>query len=104
LRINPVPAYIPERGIIHPSTELFPKNAKEFYSLRDPFNDRQRRMLEYLTAFYDVPYDSPSDVDSDTSEGDQAFHRQGVAVSMLEGILGLNEENFVRFRTRAQEL
>ncbi|KAK2006489.1 hypothetical protein LZ32DRAFT_622888 [Colletotrichum eremochloae] len=105
LRIRPLVTYRPERGIVDPDPKLFPKNAKEFYSLKDPTTDRQRRMLNYLISFYDIPYDSgASDDDSDTSGGDQDFRGPELAVSMLEGILGLNEDNFIRFRIRAEEL
>jgi hypothetical protein len=106
LRIAPIPAYDPKQGIIEPNLDLFPRHAKDFYALRDPSTLRHRQILVYLVSFYDIQLSAPEDSDEDDDQ-DDALHfgsSNERAVEMLEGILGLNEDNFVRFRERAAEL
>ncbi|SPQ24489.1 54cb39ce-b1d3-4004-9478-6d6ec86be6d8 [Thermothielavioides terrestris] len=98
LPIAPLPALHPVRGIVHPDLSQFPRHAKEFYALRHPSNDRQRRMLSYLISFYDIRISAAEN--SDDEVGADPDER---AVEMLEAILGLNEDNFIRFRERARE-
>ena len=110
LPITPLPAYDPTRGIITPDPSLFPRHAKDFYALRDPTSDRHRRMLSYLVGFYDIQVSTPEgsgDEDEDEDEVQPEDIDGAVevrAVEMLEGILGLEEDNFLRFRARAAEL
>ncbi|KAK1691619.1 hypothetical protein BDP55DRAFT_269092 [Colletotrichum godetiae] len=104
LRIYPLVAFDLERGIVEPESEWFPKNANEFYSLRNPKTARQRRMLKYLVEFYDVSQHIDASGDSSDS-GSQADVIQDpeTAVTMLEGVLGLNEDNFIHFRRHVEE-
>lgn len=127
LPISPVVAYRPHQGgIIQPSVSLYPKNANEFYALRFCETPRQRKMLDYLVDYYDAPKnllvptdDSLSDDHCDTglssdsghtSESSASSHdpyeepratSQSNIVDFLEGILGLKEDNFIRFRKQA---
>ncbi|KAG7285837.1 hypothetical protein NEMBOFW57_008131 [Staphylotrichum longicolle] len=61
-------------------------------------------MLAYLVSFYDIR------VDAWTEDGDDENATQAAAsdpervIQVLEGILGLNEDNFERFRERAEQL
>lgn len=106
LMIKPVVAYHGDRGILEPDPNLFPRHAKEFYALRDPSTDRRRRVLAYLLSFYDVqlPPQHDSSENSDDDSGDALMRDAPIAIEVLEGILGLSEDNFVKFRERAQEL
>ncbi|KAK7435232.1 hypothetical protein CaCOL14_000342 [Colletotrichum acutatum] len=104
LRIYPLVAFDLERGIVEPEPEWFPKNANEFYSLRNPKTDRQRRMLRYLVEFYDVSqHIEASDDSSDSGSQVDVIQDPETAVTMLEGVLGLNEENFIYFRRHVEE-
>lgn len=96
--------------ILHPTTHVmampdhFPKNAREFYSLRTPETNRQHQMLRYLIHFYDISPPEPAQTsDDDESESDDetvtSYER---AVELLEGILGLQEQNFVAFEATAR--
>lgn len=95
--------YHPMKGLVRPDYNCFPRHAEEFYSLRYPKTDRQHRMLRYLASFYDV-LSGIADPSSDEDSSDDGFPDPEVVVDRLEGILGLNEENFMRFRERAQEM
>ncbi|GJC89491.1 hypothetical protein ColLi_12329 [Colletotrichum liriopes] len=128
LRISAVPAYRDNRLVL-PDGDLFPSNAKEFYALRRPsVNSRRLRQLAYLVDFYDVEYNAWALYDQDDydyEECDEDLNAAAaprpeqtprlaledavrlypeLAVDALEGILRLNEENFINFRERALAL
>lgn len=109
MRIVPVFILDSFREIASPDSKNFPRNAKEFYSMCDNPNERLTRMLHYLVGFYDVQLDhqelshSDSEAIDDVSPG-QRVETTWVAVEMLESILGLNEENFIKFKERAAAL
>lgn len=106
MRIVPVFILDSFGEIASPDSKNFPRNAKEFYSMRDNPNKRLTRMLHYLVGFDDVQLDhqelshSDSEAIDDVSPG-QRVDTTWVAVEMLESILGLNEENFIKFKERA---
>ncbi|OHE90484.1 hypothetical protein CORC01_14212 [Colletotrichum orchidophilum] len=105
LPIRPVVVYRPEKGILEPELSQFPRNANEFYSLREPRTDRHRSMLAYLAVFYDVRLrtaDYPSE--DDASDDETFLDRPDIVVEKLEDILGLNEDRFDKFRERARQL
>ncbi|OHE90240.1 hypothetical protein CORC01_14461, partial [Colletotrichum orchidophilum] len=104
LPIRPVVVYNPEQGIIEPKPTHFPRNANEFYSLRDPPSDRHRSMLAYLAVFYDVQLRTAEDSGGESSEDEVFLDRPDLIVEKLEGILGLNEDKFIKFRQRAREI
>ncbi|TQN71120.1 hypothetical protein CSHISOI_04423 [Colletotrichum shisoi] len=106
LPIRPVVVYRPEQGILEPELSRFPRNANEFYSLRDPQTNRHRSVLAYLAAFYDVQIRTAEYPSEDDSSGDDEtfLDRPDVIVEKLEDILGLNEDKFVKFRERARQL
>ncbi|KAK4642930.1 hypothetical protein QC761_0062550 [Podospora bellae-mahoneyi] len=110
LRIAPIPTYHPTQGILEPDPTLFPRHAKDFYALRSPSNARHRNMLSYLVIFYDIQLFAPDedeDEDGDEARPEDVDSEATVdrrAVELLETILGLNEDNFIRFRERAAEL
>ncbi|GKT92447.1 hypothetical protein CT0861_09412 [Colletotrichum tofieldiae] len=105
LPIRPVVVYRPEQGILEPELSRFPRNANEFYSLRDPQTNRHRSMLAYLAAFYDVQLRTADYPSEDDSSDDEIFlDRPDVIVEKLEDILGLNEDKFVKFRERARQI
>ncbi|KAH6630052.1 hypothetical protein B0J18DRAFT_443033 [Chaetomium sp. MPI-SDFR-AT-0129] len=112
LLITPVPAYDSFQGIIHPDPKLFPRHAKDFYAMRDPTSAQHRHMLLYLVGFCDIQLDSPENsIDEDDDEDEMQPETVDLetatemrAVEMLEGILGLDEGNFIKFRARAAEL
>lgn len=96
---------------IHPDPGLFPRNAREFYNLREPTTERRQKMLLYLTSFYDIHITandsdlSEGEQDTDNSKRDEAILQEGERiVSDLEGILGLDELNFIMFEERAQKM
>lgn len=113
MRITPVCILNRYGEIASPDPTCFPRNAKEFYSLRTATKERLVNMLYYLVGFYDVQVGdaevSLSDSDSESggdNEGGRGSPKQQVdtnwlAVEMLESILGLNEENFIRFKEKA---
>ena len=110
LRITPIPTYHPSQGILEPDPTLFPRHAKDFYALRNPSNARHQKILSYLVAFYDIQLFAP-DEDEDEDEDEARPEDVGPettverrAVELLEAILGLNEDNFIRFTERAAEL
>ncbi|KAK3943786.1 hypothetical protein QBC46DRAFT_253295, partial [Diplogelasinospora grovesii] len=80
IKITLIITYDSFKEIISPNLKMFPRNAKEFYIIRDTSNERYIKMLNYLIGFYDL------------------------TVEMLENILSLNEENFIRFKERAAAL
>ncbi|OHW97035.1 wac domain-containing protein [Colletotrichum incanum] len=105
LPIRPVVVYRPEQGILEPELSQFPRNANEFYSLRDPRTDRHRSMLAYLAVFYDVRLRTADYPSEDDSGDDETFlDRPDIVVEKLEDILGLNEDKFDKFRERARQL
>ncbi|KAK2005929.1 hypothetical protein LZ32DRAFT_623330 [Colletotrichum eremochloae] len=105
LPIRPVVVYRPEQGILEPELSQFPRNANEFYSLRNPQTSRQRSMLVYLAAFYDVQLRTADYYSEADSSDDETFlNRPDVIVEKMEDILGLNEDKFVKFRERARQL
>ncbi|WQF90612.1 hypothetical protein CDEST_15626 [Colletotrichum destructivum] len=105
LPIRPVIVYRPEQGILEPEPSRFPRNADEFYSLRDPQTNRHRSVLAYLAAFYDVQLRTADYPSEDDSSDDETFlDRPDVIVEKLEDIFGLNEDKLVKFRGRARQL
>ncbi|KAJ4321491.1 hypothetical protein N0V84_005293 [Fusarium piperis] len=107
LPIYQLPVLGPAKGIVYPDAKLFPKNADEFYRLRNPVTERQQRMLVYLASFYDIPYTHPSDTESqsakdDDDDDDVVIKHPELTLELIEGILGLNEDNFIQFRERAR--
>ncbi|OHE90220.1 hypothetical protein CORC01_14486, partial [Colletotrichum orchidophilum] len=104
LPIRPVVVYNPKQGIVEPKPTHFPGNANEFYSLRDPPSDRHRSMLAYLAVFYDVQLRTAEDSEGESSEDEVLLDRPDLVVEKLEGILGLNEDKFIKFRQRAREI
>lgn len=91
--------------IVEPDRKLFPRHAREFYALRDPDTERQRKILIYLAGFYDVQIEVEHDVSEGDSSEDEAVLADPIRiVELLGGIFGLNEDNFIRFTERAQEL
>jgi hypothetical protein len=111
LRIAPLVTFVPGKGVVHPDLALFPRHAKEFYALRHPTTERSRRILDYLVAFYDIQLgdggqgsgSESGDYDDDDAAEATANDSER-AVELLEAILGINEDNFVRFKERASEL
>lgn len=105
LPIRPLVVYSPEQGILKPELSRFPRNANEFYSLRDPQTNRHRVMLAYLAAFYDVQLRTAEYSSEDGISDDETFlDRPDVIVGKLEDILCLNEDKFVKFRERPRQL
>ncbi|KZL67536.1 WAC domain-containing protein [Colletotrichum tofieldiae] len=105
LPIRPVVVYHTERGILEPEPSHFPRNANEFYCLRDPPSDRHRSMLAYLAVFYDVQLRTAEHPSDEGNSDDEVFlDRPDLIVERLEGILGLHEHKFVKFRERARQL
>jgi hypothetical protein len=105
LRITPLPTLDPTQDIIYP--RIFPRHAKEFYALRNPSDDRHRKMLSYLVGFYKPnlsALEGSDGEDEDEDEDDESVEPEERAVELLEVILGLNEDNFIRFKKRSDEL
>jgi outer membrane murein-binding lipoprotein Lpp len=97
-RIRPIPIFTQGRGAQEPDPAYFPKYANQLYGLRKPENERDHQMLAYLSAFYDIQQEA-----ADASEsGEKVQVDPDRAVELLEEILGLDEDNFIEFRTRAQ--
>ncbi|CZR49810.1 uncharacterized protein FPRO_16018 [Fusarium proliferatum ET1] len=96
LPIQALPVYLPKQGITYPEATYFPKNANEFYALKQPSSPRQTAMLAYLAMFYDISHYQ--------KHGDTAIGDPVLAVEYLENILGLVEDNFTRFKERAREV
>ncbi|KAF4945403.1 hypothetical protein FSARC_14429 [Fusarium sarcochroum] len=105
LPIHPVITFDPTKGILKPLTTLFPRNANEFYALRDPKTDQQRRMLEYLISFYDLTHTLllQTDLDTSATDQDEPTSSTDLVIECLEAILGLNENNIDEFRQKARE-
>ncbi|KAK7416912.1 hypothetical protein QQZ08_011830 [Neonectria magnoliae] len=109
--IRPLIAIL-HNGIVEPDPARFPRHADEFYALRAPTTDHQRRMLAYLADFYDIPHthynsssDSNGDSGSDNDDQDSiVIQNPEDTVDLLESVLGLREDNFKEFRQRALEL
>ncbi|KAK1825916.1 hypothetical protein QBC39DRAFT_270039 [Podospora conica] len=106
LPFRPIPTTRPgaTRGIMYPSTEHFPQNANDFYALRKPSTESQRRTLAYLAKFYDISIQAkwPS-TDSEPAEPrQQAGMDPGRIVDLLGDIFGLREDNFIAFRERSR--
>ncbi|KAF3798545.1 hypothetical protein GCG54_00015249 [Colletotrichum gloeosporioides] len=103
--IRPPPVYRPGQGVVFPNRKLFPRNANQFYQLRDPLTPQRREMLAYLVEFYDLrnadyceePAGNDDQNENDTEDPDEIFLR-------LETLLGLNEEKFIKFRQKAAEM
>ncbi|KAI8166876.1 hypothetical protein K4K49_012392 [Colletotrichum sp. SAR 10_70] len=103
--IRPPPIYRPGQGVLFPNPKLFPRNADQFYQLRDSTTARNRQMLAYLVEFYDLrnadygegPAGNNDHNDNDMEDPDEIFLR-------LETLLGLNEEKFIKFKQRAAEM
>ncbi|KAK1722922.1 uncharacterized protein BDZ83DRAFT_732255 [Colletotrichum acutatum] len=110
LPIRPVVVYRPGYGILEPEPSRFPRNANEFYSLRDPQTDRHRSMLAYLAVFYDVQLRSAGHLpeeesNSDDSDDDEIIlEHPDLVVEKLEDILGLNEDKITKFKERALQM
>ncbi|KAK0702662.1 hypothetical protein B0H67DRAFT_594877 [Lasiosphaeris hirsuta] len=97
-RIRPIPIFAQGRGPQEPDPTYFPKYANQLYRLRKPQNERDHQMLAYLSTFYDIQQEA-----ADASEsGEKVQVDPDRAVELLEEILGLDEDNFIEFRTRAQ--
>lgn len=100
--IRPPPIYRPGQGVLFPNPKLFPRNADQFYQLRDSTTARNRQMLAYLVEFYDLrnaaygegPAGNDDHNENDMEDPDEIFLR-------LETLVGLNEEKFIKFRQRA---
>ncbi|KAL4414809.1 hypothetical protein CABS03_02016 [Colletotrichum abscissum] len=107
LPIRPVVVYRPGRGILEPDSKRFPRNANDFYSLRDPQTEWHRSTLAYLADFYDVQLRGAShfpkeESNSDDSDGDEIIlEHPELVVEKLEDILGLNEDKIIKFKERA---
>ncbi|KAH8175656.1 hypothetical protein LIA77_04074 [Sarocladium implicatum] len=105
--IRPLIAIL-HNDIVEPDPARFPRHADDFYALRKPTTDHQRRILAYLAEFYDIPYihhNSSFDSDSDNDDRDPiVIHNPGETVDFLESVLGPREDNFKEFRQRAREL
>jgi hypothetical protein len=105
LPIRPLVVYRPGQGIMEPDSSYFPRHADEFYSLRNPQTDRHRSMLAYLALFYDVQLRADAHSSGeDGSEDETVLDRPDLVVERLEDILGLNEDQFIRFKERAHEI
>ncbi|KAH7115432.1 hypothetical protein B0J13DRAFT_572117 [Dactylonectria estremocensis] len=131
LRLEPIPS-ISNGAIIHPDMNLYPKNAREFYSLRKCDSETKRKTLAHLIQFYDLPYDLPcetqsadapltnnklsrsgtSQTDSSSTSGSddseaifntEVDDHSQLAVDALESILGLNPQHFKGFLRRASK-
>lgn len=98
-RIRPVPVFIQGRGAEEPSPDYFPKYADQFYSLRKPQTERDYQMLAYLSKFYDIQLEA-ADV---SRSGEEVQVDPERAVELLGERLGLDENNFIAFRARAQQ-
>ncbi|KAF5580834.1 WAC domain protein [Fusarium subglutinans] len=96
LPIHALPIYLPNQGITYPEATHFPKNANEFYALKQPTSQRQTAMLAYLAMFYDIS--------NYKQHGEIAIHDPEETLGYLENMFGLEEERFARFRARAHEL
>ncbi|OHE90252.1 hypothetical protein CORC01_14451 [Colletotrichum orchidophilum] len=95
--IHPLAIYRPGHGILEPNLAQFPRNANEFYALRNPETNWHRLMLTYLADFYDVRLrsaGSSSDVDSssDDDKDEIILDHPDLVVERLEETLGLNED------------
>ncbi|KAI3531983.1 hypothetical protein CABS02_13997 [Colletotrichum abscissum] len=107
LPIRPVVVYRPGRGILEPDSKRFPRNANDFYSLRDPQTEWHRSTLAYLADFYDVQLRGAShfpkeESNSDDSDDDEIIlEHPELVVEKLEDILGLNEDKIIKFKERA---
>ncbi|KXH58338.1 hypothetical protein CNYM01_13811, partial [Colletotrichum nymphaeae SA-01] len=107
LPIRPVVVYRPGRGILEPDSSRFPRNANDFYSLRDPQTEWHRSTLAYLADFYDVQLRGAShfpkeESNSDDSDDDEIIlEHPELVVEKLEDILGLNEDKIIKFKERA---
>lgn len=88
LPICPILTYQQSTGVVYPKS--FPKNAHEFYLLKTASSVYQRKMLDYLARFYDYLGNDAERIDCED------------VVEFLEGILGLYEPNFGRFKQRAK--
>lgn len=67
--------------INEPPAQLFPINAAEFYTLRNPTTNRQAAMLRGLAEFYDV---------CDPMDHDLLADNPHLVVAELATVLGLN--------------
>lgn len=131
LPIIPLPRRAEGDREVFPEDRLFPKHAKQFYAMRKvssaAAHTHRAEMLIYLVDFYNVEYsaweqDDRDDYDYEAYEScsepelptpasapklgleDAVLSHPDRAVEALERILGLNEENFIRFRERAAAL
>ncbi|OHE90246.1 hypothetical protein CORC01_14458 [Colletotrichum orchidophilum] len=104
--IHPLVIYRPGHGILEPNLAQFPRNANEFYALRNPETNWHRLMLTYLADFYDVRLrsaGSSSDVDSssDDDKDEIILGHPDLVVERLEDVLGLNEDKIKNCKERA---
>lgn len=119
--IRPIPAYHHGSGLVFPDT--YPKDAKTFFSLREPSSDAQKRLLIYLVRFYDIQgyknwtsnsntswdedevleADASSSFDSNKSVSleDATLRYPKKAVESLAIIFGLDEAYFTPVLDRA---
>lgn len=131
LPITPIPKRAEGDREIFPEGRLFPKHARQFYAMRKvssaDAHTHRAAMLIYLVDFYNVEYsaweqDDPHDHDYEAYEScsepelptpqsgpklgleDAVLSYPDRAVEALETILGIREENFIRFRERAAAL
>ncbi|KAK5656230.1 hypothetical protein OQA88_4991 [Cercophora sp. LCS_1] len=95
-RIRPIPIFIQGQ---EPDPARFPQYANQLYNLRKPQQKRDYQMLAYLSKFYDIWQDAANTSHSSEEEAQIDPER---AVELLEEILGLEEDNFIAFRARAQ--
>lgn len=113
LPIRVLPAYDPREGILTPNALYFPINADAFYALRYPNTPHKQKSLRYLVKFYDITLRttaerdkanvSGTDDDSNRSDDDLLEEDSADIIDLLEGIFGLDETKFEKFRQRAQQ-
>ncbi|KAK3364142.1 hypothetical protein B0T25DRAFT_58914 [Lasiosphaeria hispida] len=100
-RIRAVPIFIQGHGAKDPDPSFFPKYADQLYNLRKPQTAHDYQMLADLSEFYDI-WDEAADTSQ--SGGEEVKIDPEHAVELLEGVLGLEEDRFLAFRAKAQQL
>ncbi|KAK0729587.1 hypothetical protein B0H67DRAFT_604807 [Lasiosphaeris hirsuta] len=100
-RIRAIPIFIHGHGAKDPDPSFFPKYADQLYNLRKPQTARDYQMLTDLSKFYDI-WDEAADTSQSGEEEEKIDPER--AVELLEEILGLEEDRFIAFRAKAQQL
>ncbi|KAK3692810.1 hypothetical protein B0T22DRAFT_26405 [Podospora appendiculata] len=88
LPIAPLVVYRSGGSVAAPDAALWPRDADEFYALRDPQTERQRSMVGYLVGFYGV----------DVPRWGEGMEDYELAVDLVENVLGLQEDRFIAYR------